>query len=417
MTDQVPEDERIAPEWMTKEFFENILRNSENDETIEVIELVVKPGSNLGDHYASVMFRGLITYNSSTKKGEETSLIIKTMPFVDGPKKELLGQSDIFEIEISMYNDVIPKFEKILKEANDDTQIGCKCLYSCLEPHKTMVFEDLTRKNFRCPGDFGDNMFDVAMKALSKLAKWHAISYKLNADGGKISKEFQDVAFKDMDFEEFPLFRDGLNFFIDMMKNEPDFKDYTSKFEKLKADNFLKKATRAYESFKKGEFANLFVLNHGDFHLKNTMMADNDGELEVLLIDFQICFWGPAVMDLTYFLYMSIDTETRATKRNEIIYTYYETFTATLTQIGFTGKVPKLSDLYKDFLSFKDYELLLIMCMMPMVCNVSELNGKSEDPSQFMDNDDYRKSLYSKKTYKEFVKNILPELLYKGYLD
>ncbi|KAL5273151.1 hypothetical protein ACFFRR_000106 [Megaselia abdita] len=339
------------------------------------------------------------------------------MPFVDGPKKELLGQSDIFEIETSMYNDVIPKFEKILKEANDDTQIGCKCLYSCLEPHKTMVFEDLTRKNFRCPGNFGDNMFDVAMKALNKLAKWHAISYKLNADDGKISKEFQNGALTDMNFDDIPMYRDGISFFIDMLKNEPDFKDYIPKFEKLKADNFLKKATRAYASSKTGEFANLFVLNHGDFHLKNTMMADNNGELEVLLIDFQICFWGPAAIDLTYFLYMSIDTETRATKRNEIIYTYFETFTETLKQIGFTGRIPKLSNLYKDFLSFKDYELLIITSIMPMVCHGYELNGKSEDLSQFMDNEDYRKSLYSKKTYKELVKNILPQLLHKGYLD
>lgn len=36
MTDQYPEDEMHAPEWMTKKFFEDILRTSEKDDSIEV---------------------------------------------------------------------------------------------------------------------------------------------------------------------------------------------------------------------------------------------------------------------------------------------------------------------------------------------------------------------------------------------
>lgn len=308
----------------------------------------------MGEHYASVMFRGLITYNTSKSRGVETSLIVKTMPFVNGPKKDFLEKVDLFKLEISIYSDVIPVFEKVLIEANDDTQIACKCLYTSVTPHKTMVFEDLARRNFKCP-DFADKLSPISMKALEKLAKWHALSFKLNADDGQISKNFKFGTFECFPLEEFPLFRDGFNLFLDMLKKESEFKDYVPKFEKLIADNVLIKALRGYKSFTNGDHANLFVLNHGDAHLKNTMMAETGSDLDVLLIDFQACYWGPAVMDLTYFLYLSIDSESRASKRDEIIYTYFKIFTETLKNIGFTGSFPKLTDLYKDFLTYKDY--------------------------------------------------------------
>lgn len=34
MSDNIPEDERHAPEWMNKEFFENVLKNT--DDSVEV---------------------------------------------------------------------------------------------------------------------------------------------------------------------------------------------------------------------------------------------------------------------------------------------------------------------------------------------------------------------------------------------
>lgn len=393
-------------------------------------ELVCKPGSNVGEHYASVMFRGLITYNTKTSHDLETSLIIKTMPFLDGPKKALLEQMDVFTMEIKMYSEVVPIFEKFLKEANDDTQIACKCLYTSLTPHKTMVFEDLTKRNFKCPENLVDS--NVSMKALEKLAKWHAISFKSNADDGEISKKFKCGAFESFPFEEFHLFRDGFILFLDMLKKEPEFKDYVPKFEKLIAEKVLSKALKGYKSSNDLP-TNLFVLNHGDGHLKNTMVAEGK-EIDVLWIDFQACYWGPAVMDLTYFLYMSIDPQFRATRKEEIIYTYFKTFTETLEKIGFKGNFPKLTNLYKDFLTYKDFgklilsfinlmfnifivELMLFTTMMPKICHAIEHKEEAPAAGKILENQDFKKSLYFTKTYKDHVKQMLPEFLHKGYLD
>uniref|UniRef100_T1H5K8 CHK kinase-like domain-containing protein n=1 Tax=Megaselia scalaris TaxID=36166 RepID=T1H5K8_MEGSC len=189
MSNQASDDEKIAPEWMNERFFEDILR-----ETEKVTQVISKPGSNLGDHYASVMFRGLVTYKNSKSANLETSLIIKTMPFLDGPKRDLLQQSPIFNIEVSIYSDILPNFEKHLKDANDDCKLGCKCLFYSLHPHKTIVFEDLTKRQFYAP-EPEQMTYDTAMKALEKLAKWHAISFKINKENGEISKQFGNGPF------------------------------------------------------------------------------------------------------------------------------------------------------------------------------------------------------------------------------
>lgn len=329
------------------------------DKLSQVTDLVLKPGSNIGDHYASVMFRALITYNNQNTNDLETSLIVKTMPFVEGVKKDLLEQGDTFKIEIKVYSEVVPMIEKILKEANDDTEIACKCLYSSIEPHQTLVFEDLAKRNFESPGDFqslkGD-LIKVAYEALDKLAKFHAISFKSNFENGQISEDFKSGVLSGYFLDYVPLFRDGFNNFLNMLKKTPEFESYVPKFEKLIENGVLRSAQKGFNAVTVNEPTSLLVLNHGDAHLKNTMMSKSSGgKIDVLLIDFQTCYWGPAVMDLMYFLYMSIDAETRATKRGEIIYTYHKIFTETLKKTGFTGELPKLTDLYKDFITYKDY--------------------------------------------------------------
>lgn len=279
------------------------------------------------------------------------------MPFLDGPKRDLLQQSPIFNIEVSIYSDILPNFEKHLKDANDDCKLGCKCLFYSLHPHKTIVFEDLTKRQFYAP-EPEQMTYDTAMKALEKLAKWHAISFKINKENGEISKQFGNGPFSNYFLESVPLFRDGFPFFFDMLKYSDDLKEYVPIFEKLISGNILRKSQEGFNAYLERANVNICVLNHGDAHLKNTMVKINSsGNVEdILWIDFQTCHFGPAVMDLMYFLYMSIiDHDTRINKREEIIYSYFKIFTQTLKNLGFDGEFPKLVDLYKDFLTFKDY--------------------------------------------------------------
>lgn len=432
--EQYNEDELCAPEWMNKEYFEKILRETNNDDSIEVTHLVTKPGSLAGDHYASVMFRAVLNYNTKSAKDLEKSLIIKTMPFVDGPKKEMLAGMNMFDVEIKMYKEVIPKFQKMLKDIGDETQLGGKCLYASSEPHEVLVFDDLTKDDYKTITKWGGS-WAVGKKAVEKLAKWQAMSFKMVSDGDESMQSFNENGFTNGNMVNAPTFKYGFKNFVDMLKKDPELEQYTSKFEHLLEQDPMNKSIALYKAFVNGDKANLFVLNHGDFHIKNLMFTETEsGEVDdVLLVDFQMCIWGPAVIDLTYMLYMMMEEDERLDRRNEIIHYYFETFTETLKKLGFSGEYPKLTDLYKDFLTYKDFgklkyiflyrffsiciflELLLLTTMLPFIMAIKE--NPALDIGAVLHGENAGKALYETESYQKYVKKVLPSLLHRGYLD
>lgn len=115
----------------------------------------IKAASNKGDHYGSVMFGALIDYEAKTTPAQQKSLIIKTTPFVEGNQKEFLEGMNLFDTEIKMYNEVIPKFEQVLNDTLDGKRLGGKCLYASTDPHYILVFEDLRKENYNTTSNWG----------------------------------------------------------------------------------------------------------------------------------------------------------------------------------------------------------------------------------------------------------------------
>lgn len=302
------------------------------------------------------MFRAVLTYKTKSSTNLKKSLIVKTMPFVEGPKKEILGEFNIFEVETRMYKEVIPQFEEVLKNAGDLTYLGGKCVYAASEPEVIIIFEDLTKQGYKTVENWGGS-WEIGKKAVEKLAKWHAVSFKITSDGDKNLQSFLRNGFSDDKIAEFPLFKYGFGDFVNMLRNVPELQQFAPKFETLFSGIPMSRSQALFRAFSNGDKANLFVLNHGDFHIKNMMFTEkDDGKLDdVLLVDFQMSIWGPAVIDLTYMLYMLLDQDSRLTRRNEIIHYYFETFTKTLDNLKYSGEYPKLTDLYKDFITYKDF--------------------------------------------------------------
>ena len=120
-------DELEAPQWLNcNEFFEKALSNKYPQDKVQVLSIKLSPATVKGDHYASVMFRAAVQYalTDNSKDLHTLSLIIKIMPELDGHKKEFLKESFIFETEIGMYTQVIPKLEAILRSAGDQTVLA-----------------------------------------------------------------------------------------------------------------------------------------------------------------------------------------------------------------------------------------------------------------------------------------------------
>lgn len=58
---------------------------------------------------------------------------------------------------------------------------------------------------------------------------------------------------------------------------------------------------------------------------------------------------------------------------------------------------------------------MLITTMLP-IGSAIESDGET-DLSQVMDNEDFRRNLYNRSGYQNLVKEILPDILHRGYLD
>lgn len=181
-SDNFNADELVAPEWLNTQFFTEVLSNHEKAPELKVLKIQISPASAKGDHYASVMFRANVTY--TTQKGEfSKSLIIKTMPEIEGHKKEMIGNSHIFKTEIDMYSKALPKFEEILHAAGDETKLCAECFYYSLEPRQLMIFEDLLPQGYIVVRD-REATTEELHAAFTKLAKIHAVSFHLLNDVG-----------------------------------------------------------------------------------------------------------------------------------------------------------------------------------------------------------------------------------------
>lgn len=71
------------PIWLNEEFFEEVLRFSENDESLRVITMHLSPATKLGDNYSSIIFRARVEFEGTNRNTASKSLIVKVKPELD----------------------------------------------------------------------------------------------------------------------------------------------------------------------------------------------------------------------------------------------------------------------------------------------------------------------------------------------
>lgn len=302
-------DEMHAPPWMDQDFFEKVLKHSENDSTLTVGAFKIVPGSNAGDHYASIIFRASVSYRSHGKD-LETSLIVKTVPAEEGHKKELLKNGTLFETETLMYNTVIPEMYRLLKIVGDDTELGPRLLYNSNDPHWVMVFSDLSVRGYTVkPSQMN---LEESKMLYTKLARWHAASTYL-VDSMPVLKNL-DKGLGNMSLKEFkPLWSSLIVTLSKVCRNWQGYESYGDLLEQISGVIFDK----LKNIYTLDESTRYHVLNHGDLHYKNCMYKILEGKTEdILLLDYQICMWGSPAVDLIYSMYNSISYETRNIHRS-----------------------------------------------------------------------------------------------------
>nr|AAL48052.1 RE66124p [Drosophila melanogaster] len=411
--EQFNDDELEAPAWLNRQFIEEILSAYEDSPELKVVDLKITPASAQGDHYASVMFR--TTAECTTAKGKfSRPLIIKAMPEQDGHKKDMLSESHLFETEIGMYCQVLPEFERILRESGDDTKLFVPCIYHSLEPRKVMIFEDLVPQGYYVIRDRPVAQEELKT-AFAKLAKWHAISMKYIKEQPDFLKEFKYGLFEMPTVKTDPFITTGMQSFIEMLDRLPELRKYKPHFEKIK-DKYMQRLQAVMKEYHENRKSDAFyVLCHGDFHLRNMMFKNNKGtgaHEDTMLVDFQISNLCPITIDLTYSIYMLMEPEQRREMGKDLINHYLTVLVATLKSIGYPGELPTQAKLWDEIHKNKYYDFFLLSTFLPLILAIKSKSFKVNDLIQ---DPETRQKTYFLDTYVKDVSQLLPKFEQLGY--
>ncbi|XP_054746492.1 uncharacterized protein LOC129251143 [Anastrepha obliqua] len=408
-------DELEPPTWLNDEFFSKVLQNFETDaKDLQLKSTKLSPATLKGDHYASVMFRAAVGYECDGV-AKMKKMIMKIMPSEEGHKKEMFAESTIFETEISMYTEVIPRFEQILRDIGEDTVLKAPILYYQLSPEKVIIFEDIVPLGYEMVRDRYAS-YEELRAAYAKLAKWHAISYKINLEEPEYFEKFHQGLLSIPKIEDNEVMSAGIDHLIKQMKTMPSLQEYVPHLEQIK-DAVFAGAIASFKEYHNAPKADAYyVLCHGDFHNKNMMFKHNaeTGKFEdVMLLDYQLCYVGPLVNDLIYSIYMLLNSDQRE-HLAEFIYFYLEQFKETLQKIGFEGPMPKLMKIAEQRMQHKYWELFLLTTFLPAWL---AFRGGDIGADDIMTSEDARNEMYANKEFHDELTKLLPQYLHLGYFE
>ncbi|XP_039955600.1 uncharacterized protein LOC120771594 [Bactrocera tryoni] len=403
------------PEWLNEAFFQNVLKSIET-ENAKIANLELKPGTLKNDNYASILFRAKVTYRLPSQPTQEkvSSFILKVEPFIEGNKKEVMKNYSYFDTEITIYTKVLPMIEKVLRQYGDNTILGPKLIASSTTAPSYVVFEDLALKGYTTIGYRHPNLEELKITLL-KLAKLHAISYKLcKEEEDNIITTLDKGSMNSADPNTFPHIKYGIGFLKEILSEYDDLKPYVPHIASVE-HLLCGKSIDMFNEGGSGKRDGIFVLNHGDFHLKNIMIKKNADKLtDVMLLDYQISIFGSPAIDLHYAFTMMFGPEMRRDHYDELLYFYIMNFQETLRKTEYKGHIPTHIEIRQELAKHRYWGLFLLLCFLLFNYTFADEN---KDIAEVLENAEVlRKELGGPKLLDE-LRVLLPRFLYNGYFE
>ncbi|XP_065199886.1 uncharacterized protein LOC135831382 isoform X2 [Planococcus citri] len=252
------------------------------------------------NNYTTQISRLIIRYRSPE---EDDSVPKEKICFVKvpiaGPLNDLIVSSGGYEKETLMYTEVLPRMYTIEKEF-----FTPRLYYS--DDKMSLVLKDLTQSGYKCADRVQKLDVEHCIYALKCLAKFHALSVKLETTNG-LPEVVKCNAHSSATAEKFNIFiTQQMPQFIHSLPQ--DLKErYPGVITYLK---YLSIET-VINALNDSSFEKFNVLNHGDLSINNIMFKyDKYGIVrKAKLIDFQFTSWNSPAKDLTYFFITCMEFE------------------------------------------------------------------------------------------------------------
>jgi len=266
---------------------------------------------------------------------------VKVMP-TNHHNNELVSKFNVFKNEIEFYSKIAPELKEFLKAGSAPAQEIefdiPEMLYAKQdEDGAIIVLQDLLALGFKQDRDLNGNRFlstEKAMLAVKSIAKIHAASYAL--------QEKQEINLK----QDHPTLEEsGLlwtnkemtsrlfamkDIYCKLLEesDKPDSPILLEKFKKaFSSEELLRELCRKRCA---PEEESINCLQQGDFHFNNLLFKEEEGKLQVRIVDWQLTYTGRAGGDISYLLMSSLDPAVREVEEENIKHQYYTAFNNTL---------------------------------------------------------------------------------------
>ncbi|CAL1685246.1 unnamed protein product [Lasius platythorax] len=401
-----------TPTWLNLSFMEKILRKSENDNSIGVIDIFSKPATNKGDNYGSDMFRVIVEYSrdqSGRKITEKKSVIVKIEPTLEGIRKNLVVQSRLFNTEMLMMTDTLDKMNKLLEPKY---RLSGKCMHVQRDNPNLLVIEDLAPLGFRIACRQAGLDIPHCILAIRGLARFHATSVAVCEKEPNQKQMYSRGIFNSEhppEMSEF--FIQGVKHLAEEMANWPELKKYSEKVAKL-TDRIYQIGIEA-SKFSEDDFN---VINHGDCWVNNMMFKYNDDGKPIghIFVDFQLCVYTSPAVDLLYFLNTSSFPDAIENNKDILFNEYLSTLSETMRQLDCKTQPPAMEELKASMKRRAACGMIATFTGLPLTLLD---NDEVKDLDEIMNKDGYTNPGYKNEAYKKIMMKRVPMYDEWGLLD
>ncbi|XP_068620453.1 uncharacterized protein [Battus philenor] len=317
-----------------------------------------QPFSTDGANYTSQLYR--ITLKEPNK--DDLFLFAKVASVSEHVRE--ITPFKIFETEMFFYTELLQRFIELEQKFNvpKKHRLATVKFYGSNDEYmkEILVLEDLSAQGYETHDRFKTFDWKYAAKSVTELAKFHALSIaydKSNPDDFAVLAE--NFCFLKGKEESLKLMMEGIVKTAMGIVNEENrgrLQAFLEKNQEREFDYYLKPHKRA-------------VLAHGDFRASNLMhRLREDGELEVVVVDYQMLKVSNPIMDLMYFIFSGTDEDFHDKYYHKLLNHYYTELCAAMRRLNVDPEITYPKDDYEsDLKELQAYGVFVGMMMVPMV--------------------------------------------------
>ncbi|CAL7943961.1 unnamed protein product [Xylocopa violacea] len=340
---------------LDKCIFEELLRNSLSDDTIEILRIEHRCLSEKGLNFLSELYDVSIIYKSKKNTKTECSfdVIIKTEP-IDNMSLFFLREQNLFTFELTYTRDVLPRIATLV-----NCQFGPHLFHGSLQP-PALIMENLKKKGYILKNRQKGLPFEHCRLVIERLAKMHAGSVAVIEEEPELVEFFKTGGMRKEANVEFLalLTKSSLRQMSEQIQQWP-YEWCASVAKKL-----VKLGTTMKERFSNVydcDADEIRVLNHGDCWVNNMLFKENEeGQpVDLLMVDYQLTNYSSPAVDLLHFLYSCPECAVRCDKEDYFLQLYLDTLKETMEGIGCKRKPPTMEQLKAAMYKRRIYAVLV----------------------------------------------------------